>query len=268
MTEEKQEWEAPPPPDYYDEEEEDRTPRMSEVATLGNIFFDPGETFDDLRRKPRFILALLIILAMSTAFQFVFNSRMGEDRMRRAAMERMDKSPQMQNASPEQRQQGLEMGMKIGNIVRYLIPVFILVVLLIGSLFYWLGSKAMGGSLGFFQSISAYVYSSFPPILISTLANFLILFLKSPDDIDIVASQRGLVQANPSFFIDGKEMPALATVLSSLDLFQIWGWILAAIALRKMGKLSAGSAWGVVLGIALIVLVVRVVWAFITKTAS
>lgn len=266
MSVDSQEWQAPPPP--ASEVAEIEPPRMSEAATLGNIFFDPGETFEDLRRKPRFIFALIIILVISTAFQFVFVSRMGEERFRRSMIEQMDKNPQTQNASPEQRQQGIEMGMKISGFVRYLIPVFIVVFFLIGSLLYWLGTKAMGGSMSFMQGVSAYIYSSFPPTVVMMLANFLILFLKSPDDIDILASQRGLVQANPSFFIDGKSMPALATMLSTIDLFQIWGWILAAIALRKMGKLSAGSAWAIVLIIALVGIAFRVFQAYMSGNPS
>lgn len=268
MTEENQEWEAPPPPENFDDEEEKLAPEMSEAATLGNIFFEPGRTFEDLRRKPRFILALAIIIVISTVFQFVFVSRMGEERMRRAVVEQMDKNPQMQNASAEQRQQGIEMGLKIGGFIRYLIPVFVLVFFLIGGLIYWLATKAVGGSMNFMHGVSAWVYSSFPPTIVMMLANFLILFLKSPDEIDVSASQRGLVHANPSLFIDGKETPVLATLLSTFDFFQIWGWILAAVALRKMGKISAGSAWAIVIILGLIGIVLRVVQAYLSGNPS
>ena len=94
------------------------------------------------------------------------------------------------------------------------------------------------------------------------LANIVVLFLKSADDIDIGASQRGLIHANPSFFFDGKESPVLTTLISTFDLFAIWGWILAAIGLHKVMRISKGSAWAVVLIIALLGVAYRVMSAF------
>ncbi|MDQ6787887.1 MAG: YIP1 family protein [Acidobacteriota bacterium] len=254
------EWQAPPLPEEI--RNTDEPARMSEVATLGNIFISPGETFEDLRRKPRFIMAVLVMIFLATAFQFLFTQKLGEDRMRSFMVEQMDKSPMTQSLAPEQKQQAIERGLKIASITKYLIPVFLLIAFAIGGLLYWLGGKAMGGTGNFLHGLSAWVYSSFPPLVVAMLANFLILMLKSVDEIDIGNSQRGLIHANPSFFMDGKSMPVLATILGTLDFFQIWGWILAAIGLQKLMKLSKGSAWAIVLIITLIFLAFRVISAF------
>ena len=61
------ELQAPPPPPPEPPREE---AQMSELATLGNIFFEPGRTFEDLRRKPRFLIATVIIALLVTAYQF------------------------------------------------------------------------------------------------------------------------------------------------------------------------------------------------------
>ena len=61
QDQETSEWQAPPPPEKITEPE---PAQMSEAATLGNIFFEPGSTFEDLRRKPRFIMALLIMIIL------------------------------------------------------------------------------------------------------------------------------------------------------------------------------------------------------------
>ncbi len=50
-----QEWQSPSPPAGNVPVEEPA--KMSEVGTLGSIFFEPGATFEDLRRKPRFLMA-------------------------------------------------------------------------------------------------------------------------------------------------------------------------------------------------------------------
>lgn len=253
-------WQAPPLPEEI--VKTDEPPQMSEAATLGNIFFSPGETFADLRRKPRFILALLLMIAAGTAFQFLFTQKLGEERMRNFVAEQMDKSPFTQSLTPEQKQQAIERSQKTSSVIRYLMPVFFLIFFAIGGLIYWAGGKAMGGEGNFWHGLSAWVYSSFPPLIVASLANILILFLKSADEIDIAANQRGLIHANPSFFLDGKTMPVLATLLGTLDVFQIWGWILAAIGLQKMMKLTKSSAWSIVLILALVSLAFRVVFAW------
>jgi hypothetical protein len=257
------EWQAPPPPPPGAVKPAE-PPQMSETATLGGIFFEPGRTFEDLRRKPRFILATIIICLLTTVFMLAFSQKMGEERYRRFFAEQIEKSPQAGAVSSEQKQQSINLQLTITRVVSYALPVFILIGFAIGGLVYWVAGKAMGGSLNYLHGVSVWVYSSFPITVVSTLANFIVLFLKDADEIDIAASQRGLISANPGFFVDGKEMPVLATLLSTFDLFQIWGWILAAIGLQKVAKISSGAAWAIILILALLSVASRVVQALLT----
>jgi len=251
-------WEAPPPPEQI--LKTDEQPQMSEVGTLGSIFFEPGATFEDLRRKPRFLLAALIMVALFTAFIVAFNTKLGFERI---ARERLESSSWYQNQSPEQKETTLRQQTTpvVQGITYAVAPLAFLISLLIGGLIYWLGANAMGGSATFLRGLSVWVYSSFPPTVVSFLANFLVLFLKSADDIDIAASQNGLIQASPAFFINMKTSPVLGAVLGTFDVFLIWGWILAAIGLRIVGKISSGAAWAVVLIVALLNVAFRVIIA-------
>lgn len=254
------EWQSPPPPEPPVEEAE--PPQMSEAQTLTSIFFEPGRTFEDLRRKPRFVMALVIMIILTMAFGFTFYYKIGEENFKKFVASQIDKSPQTQNMSAEQKSGAVEMNMTIGKVVRFGLPVIIIIVVAIGGLIYWLGGKAFGGSGGYLHGVSTWIYASLPPAVVSTVANFIILFLKNVDDIDIgTGSQRGLVTANPSFLIDGKSSPVLATLVGTLDLFMIWGWVLAAIGLRIMFRISSGSAWGIVIILALIQVAFRVLGA-------
>lgn len=258
-AENQNEWEAPPPPPEPPVEE---PPQMSEVQTLTSIFFEPGRVFEDLRRKPRFILAIVIMIILTTAFSFAFSYKIGPENFKKFITSQIEKSPQTQSMSAEQKSNAVELNMTIGKVVKYVMPVIFIMIFAVGGLLYWLGGKAFGGTGGFFHGVSTWVYASFPPLLLATLANFIILMLKSVDDIDIGSgSQRGLVNANPSFLIDGKASPVLATLVGTLDLFMIWGWVLAAIGLRIMFRISSGSAWGIVIIFALIQIAFRVLGA-------
>jgi len=253
------EWKAPPPPEKIVDTSEPA--QMSEIATIGNIFLEPGRTFEDLKRKPRFIIGLIIIAILATAYVFALNYKVGEENTRRFVAEQIDKSPQGQGLSAQQRNGAIELNMKIGSIVRYVFPLLVLIFCLIGGLLYWLGAKAFGGTGGFLHGMSVYVYSSIPPAVVSSVANALVLVLKSPDDIDIAASQRGVVHASLSMLIDGKAHPVMATFLGMFDLFMIWGWILAAIGLRITNKISSASAWTLTIIFALIGLAFKLIGA-------
>ena len=255
------EWKEPPLPEEI--KKTDEPPQMSEVGTLGNIFFEPGKTFEDLRRKPRFLIGGFLFIFLLCAFSFLFINKVGFEEMTRARMEASEQFKQM--PSDQQKQMIEQQSSPVVRIISYVAtPIVWIIYLLIGGLIYWLGANAMGGTMTFLRGLSVWIYSSLPPTIISMLANILILFLKSTDDIDIVKGQGGLIEANPSFFIDTKASPVLGALLGTFDLFFIWGWILAAIGLRIVGKISSGAAWGIVLILALFNITFRVVIAYFT----
>ena len=255
-----EEWQAPPLPEEIKQIED--PPQMSEAATLGNIFFEPGNTFEDLRRKPRFVLAGIIIIILVTLFQVLFIQKVGYERI---VKERIEANPMTERMSKEDKETAIrQQSSPIVKAISYAaVPIVFVVLFLLGGLVYWLGANAMGGSARFLHGVSVWVYSSLPPTIVFMLANFLVLMLKSPDDIDIMRSQSGLIQANPSFFIDAKAQPVIAALLSTIDFFAIWGWVLAAIGLQKVAKISSGAAWGVVLILALVGVTARVVMALL-----
>lgn len=254
------EWQEPPPPEAVKKVEE--PPQMSEAATLGNIFFEPGRTFEDLRRKPRFIMAGIIIIIAVSLFQILFIQKVGFEKLVRARIESNSRTEQLPKEQKEQIIQQQSSSVVKG--ISYAAPViFLIFYFLIGGLLYWLGANAMGGSAKFLQGLSVWIYSSLPPTLIVMIANIIVLFLKSVDDMDLSTSQNGLVQANPGFFLDAKAQPVLTALLSGIDLFAIYGWILAAIGLQKVAKLSSGASWAIVLIIGLVGIAARVVIALI-----
>ncbi len=259
------EWQAPPPPEKIEAPE---PAQMSEMATILGIFFEPGKVFEDLRRKPRFIVGSLIIALLVTAYSFGLFYKVGDAGMRTFAAEQLDKNPRASGMTNEQREGAIDLQLKITSVIRYIMPVFVFIFLLLGGLFYWLGGKAFGGNGGFLNNLSVWIYSSIPPSVIGMILNFVVLGLKSADDIDIGASQRGVIHASLAAVLDSKAMPVLATIVGTVDLFFIWGWILAAIGLRITNRISSSSAWGITLIFALVGVAFRVFGAFFSGNAG
>src|SRR5438034_11719208 len=98
MTEqENPEWQPPPPPENIPEAD---PPQMSEVASLGNVFIEPGRVFEDMRRKPRFLLAGLITIAVISLFQIAFVEKVGLGEIVKA---RIESSKRTQDLSSDQK---------------------------------------------------------------------------------------------------------------------------------------------------------------------
>lgn len=254
------EWTAPPPPNETNKTQE--PPKMSEVATLGNIFFEPGNTFEDLRRKPRFIMAGLIIIFAVSLFQALFIQKVGFENLVRS---RIEASPQTESMAKDDKDKIIkQQSSPIFKGISYaIVPVASIIVFLLGGLIYWLGANAMGGSAKFLQGVSVWVYSSFAPSLIFVLLNVIVLLIKSADEIDLTSGQGGLAPTNPVFFVDGKSQPVLTALLGGIDILAIYGWFLAAIGLQKVAKISSGAAWSIVLILGLASLTIKVVWALV-----
>lgn len=245
-------WTPPPFPEGPVEDEEP-IPEISEVQSLTSIFYEPSRVFQSFRRKPRFVSALIIIILITTAYLALYMQRVGFENLVRATIENSRGAEQM---SPEAKEQQVKIQtMPVVKAFWYVgLTLFFIIGSFIGGLIYMAGVKIMGGEIRYFQALSVWVYAWYPPILIATLLNFLLLYIKSPDSYDLVMGLNGLVQANLGFLVSMKSSPVLFTLLSSFDVFRFFGMFLAATGLRVIGKISSGLAWGIVIGF----------WALIT----
>ncbi len=237
MSDPNQEWQPPPPPDVA-ETTEAGGETMSTPATLTGIFFEPGRTFAALRARPRFLVAGLILLLLTSGVTALVYKRID---MGQYIRDKMERSPRNANQTEEQK----EMGVKIGKIVGAIgIPASVPLTIAAGAALYLLGVMAFGGSIGYKKSLAVWVYSSLPPAILGSLVAALVLFLKAPDTID----PEHLLITNPGAFMGPESSPVLVAVLSQFDLLRFYGLVLAAIGLKKVAKISSGSAWGVVIG--------------------
>ncbi|MCA1593473.1 MAG: YIP1 family protein [Acidobacteria bacterium] len=241
---------------------------MSTPETLSGIFFEPERTFEALRARPRFLVAALVCFVVFMAFYLFYLQRVGYENIVNAEIEvRSQKS----DVTEEQKQQGREIQMKpFVKAIRYASPpIGFVIVFAAGAAIYLLGVIMMGKSMSYKQALAVWVYSTLPPLVLAMIANIVLLLIRPPDpgDYDAVAGGlRGLVHANPGAFMSSAASPVLVTVLSALDLFAFYGLYLAALGLRKVAGLSAGSAWAIALTIWALGVVVRIIVAAFTHT--
>lgn len=241
MSDPNQRWQPPPPPPPMPTTEEPG-PDMSTGATLTGIFFEPGRTFEALRKRPRFLIAGLVLLVLTIGVTALVYQRVD---MGQYIRDKMERNPRNASQTEEQK----EMGVKIGKIVAAVgIPASVPFTIAAGAALYLLGVMAFGGSIGYKKSLAVWIYSSFPPAILGTIIAVLVLFLKSAESLD----PEHLLVTNPGAFMSSDSSPVLVAALGQFDLLRFYGLILAAIGLRKVAKISSGSAWAVVIAFYLI----------------
>lgn len=221
---------------------------MSTAETLTGIFFEPSRTFEALRARPRFLVAGLILLVLAIIVTVLLYTRVDMGQYMR---ERMERSPQAAQLSEEQKDRQVRIGKSFGAVA---IPLSVPIILAGGAALYLLGVLAFGGSITYKKSLAVWAYSSIPPSVLGAVIAILVLFLKSADSID----PEHMVATNPAVLLGEDASKILVAFLSQFDLLRFYGIFLAALGLRKVGKLSSAQAWGVVITLWLIGALLRI----------
>jgi len=223
-------------------------PAMSTPETLTNIFFDPGTTFEALRARPRFLVAALIMIGLTLLGATLLFQRVDFNKVVRQAMESNPRAAQM---SPEDKERAIAMQSK--PVFRYIFQtapaVGVAIMIAAGAGLYLLGTMLMGGRMSYRQALSVWTYSSFAPGLLQSILTIVLLYVKSPDDLDFSRPGAGLLVTNLGALLGAGASPVLRGALSWFDLFTFYGMFVAATGLRIVGRLSSGAAWTIVLGL-------------------
>ena len=193
----------------------------------------------DIAARPSFLVPLILSMVFGVLYITMFSQRVGWERMIRHQQETSSRAAQL---TPEQREQGVQMGAKFA-------PVFGYVGILVGvplTLTIWsavlLGivKGIMSVPLKFKQIFAILCYAGLPGLIFMALA-IAVMFLKSPDDFNL---QNPLV-FNPGALLDqATSSKFVYSLASSLDLFRIWTLVLIGIGLKAAGgkTISMGGA--------------------------
>ena len=229
---------------------------LSTADTLVRIFYEPEPVFKDLKHRPRWLAALLVLALTGAVYQFAVVQRLGPERMADDMATRIIDGGFLQGApiSPDDfRQMQIAQAVKTANVDKIFQPVgaiagTALFVLVVASL-YLLAVLAFGGKMNFWQAVSVTVYAALPPAIILTALNLILLFSQSVDDIvPLKAQSNNLARADLGLLFSPADHPALYTMASFVGLFSIYRLWLTASGLRNVAdKIKSGSAWAIVL---------------------
>ncbi len=231
------------PPLTPSEPEPAKTGELSGAAAsrIVGAFAAPGRTFAQLASSPTWLLALLFVVALALVGHFVISPRIDFEATLRAAIA---DNPQAAERLPEDRiAETAATQAKVARIWGYTIPVTVPVMMLVIAGVYFLGLKVVGSTAEFRPVFAGVLHATLPPSAVSGLL------------LSVVASRRGsfaaqdlesMLKSNVGAFLDPETPEFFMTLARSVDIFNIWLWILLALALAMVGRVSRGTAAAVV----------------------
>ncbi len=216
-------------------------PQMSAFARLGNIFFSPGEVFEDVRRSPRdwwLPVILLVILSSASGYLLQWKLQLTPEVLAAAAVDAgLEQQGKTRKDLSDDQKQGVAVQEKFTAAIFRFGPIFGIVFSVIffgiASLVYWVIMMVMQAKTTFFRVLSVVTYAFFAPNAIKALLQIVYTFLVNPDNVDPKGfiANGSLLTTSLAFLTSAKDHPVLWTLLSWVDVFSLWFIALTAIGL-------------------------------------
>jgi hypothetical protein len=232
-------------------------PKMSTVGTLTGIFFEPTSVFRNLRAHPQFMAAVILVGLLNGIYVFCFVRRVTPERIMNFTAEKLADSalkppPEvLEKMKTEGVEQQKALTQQIANIFKAVVSHFFGVAVIAAICL--LGVLAFGGRMHYWQTYAVIAYVALPFTVIQKGISFIILYLKSPDDIHPILNQESLVYDNLGLLVSGKDHPVLFVIATSIGILAFYRLWLTAVGLREGGyKVSSSAAWGVTITLAVL----------------
>ena len=227
--------------------------------------FNPRPTFEDIGRKPSWVVPMLILIVLNIGITTVFSQRVGWRAFMEQQIEKSRSAQQaLQQLSPEQREQRLALQAKVANVFGYVggivgVPV---VLMIIGAIFMGIFNATSSAELDLNTSMSVAAHA-YMPFAIAALLGLIILCIKPPDAIDL----QSLIASNLGAFLGNSAPQWLKSLCTSLDIFTFWvlGLMAFGYSVVRPKKIKMGSALTWIVGIWIAFVLIKVGFAALTS---
>jgi hypothetical protein len=210
-------------------------PAMSFMQRLMGVCFEPRRTFEDISRRPTWIVMFIIVCVLAMAVNYALVTVMDHETLMRKSLAM---NPLTRSMSEEQIQQVVSRPQGAFSRFSGLVfaPVGVLVTYALIAGVFLLVFVLMGATLTFKRSLVAVVWGMAPPGIILTALSLVFMFVKDPADIEL--NPAGNVASNLGLLVSDKEHPVINSLLSSIDVFSFWTIFLLSVAFAALSNRS------------------------------
>lgn len=230
------------------------------LSRVVGVFIEPGETFEDIARKPDLVAPLILLVLVALCVTETMLAKIG---MERVIMHALTQSGQAAKMDPAQLIQTVHRGAAIAGIFAQIsavlgVPIFLLVVAGFGIVVLrgFFGSEAK-----FREVFSTTCYAYMPSILGGVMA-IVVMFFGNPESFN----PQSPAPTNLGFFLNPSTTSRVALSLaSSLDIIILWFLILLAIGLSRVarGKVKSSTLFLTFAGLWVLLVIVKVGFAML-----
>jgi Yip1 domain len=232
---------------------------ISPLGRIIGVFFSPKATFEDIVRKPDWILPTALILLFSLVAIIALNSHFS---WRDYISQQIEKSPRAAQLSTEEKEKQVEMSAKFSPVFAYVFGLVIPICgLLVIALVLWGAFNLMvGPGANFKTSLAIVTHAVIPASIVGTILFVTVLFLKPVGMFDL----DNPIATNVAALLPDDASKWLVALGKNIDLLEFWKLVLLSIGFAAVypKKLKGGKSFSIVLGVFLIYLVLRVGIAF------
>jgi hypothetical protein len=225
--------------------------KLNAFERIAGVLFSPGETFDDIARRPDFVVPLVLFVLLGFLSTAIVLPRFDYPSLEaQQARQMRKKNPNVTDADIERISRFTKASTKV---VAWIIPVVIVCwyALVAGVLL--LGFRLFGGEGRYAQAFSATLYAWIPLMLFSIISG-IVTFAQGTFDPVTAATQ---VKSNLAFLVDLNAHPVLYTLLASFDVFTIWTIVLLVFGFAALSRTTKAKAATIVVSLWLALIVVR-----------
>ena len=218
---------------------------LTQSERVINTFIAPSKTFTDIRHNTSWWVPWLLMSVFGLAMVFVVDKKLGMETVTENQMrlnpKQMDKFEQL---PPDQKATQMKIAAKITGYISYGWPLMtILVAAVLAGVLMATFNFGFGAEVKFGQAMAVTMYAFLPGIIRALIAMGVVgmgaaegFTFQNP----VASNLGGLVDPSSSHF--------LYSVLSSIDIFNIWTLILTGIGYSCITKVKRGTCMGVVFG--------------------
>lgn len=223
---------APPPP-----------LRTSGLGRLLGVLTSPEKTFRSIAARPTWVLALLVVTAVSLVAGWAVNSRTDPEEMIHSQLEMMGKEDlppeEVEKMVEAQRNRNPALMLAAGGAAT------VAVVFLV-AFFFWGAFRLMGSELEYRSSLATLTHG-WMPLAIAGLLNLPLILSRESLTFEEASTGGSLLMSSLAAFLPEDGSRVLRALLGSFDFFTIWSLILLVIGYRVVAGVSRGVALGTVL---------------------
>src|SRR5262245_13203944 len=239
--------------------------RLGPLSRLSGTLLSPGETFEDVNRKPTFIAPMIVAILTVIVGYFCFSWRVHPDWdqvIRTQIKKQVERSGQ--TLTEEQMQQRVEFGKTISKFVPVIAVVSSPIIFVIVAGIFALGLIFVQAKTTFKKILSVVSWSWAATGVVATVVTMASLMIKDEEGLRNIDPTQPATVAPTSLAAFLPDLPAaLKSIAGSLDVFTIWYLILLAIgfaAIAGSRKIKTGKTAVVVFGLWGLMVLLKAGW--------